>query len=50
MSTVLAENRTYLTPDEYLAAERQAATRSEYFNGQVYAMVSLNLKTARRIP
>ena len=38
MSTVLAENPSYLAPEEYLAAEREAATRSEYFNGQVYAM------------
>ncbi len=38
MSTVLAENPSYLAPEEYLAAEREAATRSEYFNGEVYAM------------
>lgn len=38
MSTVLAENRIHLAPEEYLAAERQAATRSEYFGGQIYAM------------
>jgi Uma2 family endonuclease len=38
MSTVLAENPSYLAPEEYLAAEREATTRSEYFNGEVYAM------------
>jgi Uma2 family endonuclease len=27
-----------LAPDEYLAMERQAETKSEYFNGEVYAM------------
>ena len=30
--------RTYLTPEEYLAMEREAETKSEYFNGEVYAM------------
>jgi Uma2 family endonuclease len=28
----------YLTPEEYLALERQAMYKSEYFNGAVYAM------------
>jgi len=28
----------YLTPEEYLALERQAEYKSEYFNGAVYAM------------
>lgn len=27
-----------LTPEEYLTQERRAATRSEYVNGQIYAM------------
>ena len=30
--------RSYLTPDEYLAMEREAATKSEYLNGEVFAM------------
>ncbi len=30
--------RTYLTPEEYLAMERQSDTKSEYFDGEVYAM------------
>ena len=30
--------RTYLTPEEYLAMEREAATKSEYLNGEVFAM------------
>jgi Uma2 family endonuclease len=38
MSTGLAQYPPLLTPEAYLAAERQAAHRSEYFNGQVYAM------------
>lgn len=30
--------RHYLTPEEYLTLERQAETKSEYFQGEVYAM------------
>jgi Uma2 family endonuclease len=30
--------RSYLTPEEYLALERQAQTKSEYLRGEVYAM------------
>ena len=29
--------KPYLTPEEYLAMERQAETKSEYFNGEVFA-------------
>jgi Uma2 family endonuclease len=34
----------YLTPDEYLAREREAETRSEYFRGEIFAMAG----TSRR--
>lgn len=34
-----ASAREYLTPDEYLAFERQAETKHEYFDGQLIAMV-----------
>lgn len=30
--------RTYLTPEEYLAIERKAEFKSEYFNGEMFAM------------
>jgi Uma2 family endonuclease len=30
--------KTYLTPEEYLAIERQAEYKSEYFNGEMFAM------------
>ncbi|HZH89464.1 MAG TPA: Uma2 family endonuclease [Pyrinomonadaceae bacterium] len=33
------QRNTLLTPEEYLAAERKAETRSEYFAGEVFAMV-----------
>lgn len=33
----LAAKRIY-TPEEYLALERQAETKSEYINGEIYAM------------
>lgn len=36
MSSQLAEQ--FITPIEYLLQERQAATKSEYFNGRIYAM------------
>ncbi len=34
-----SERKTLLTPEKYLAAERKAETRSEYFAGEVFAMV-----------
>ncbi len=30
--------KVYYTPDEYLALERQAEYKSEYFNGEIFAM------------
>lgn len=30
--------KTYYTPEQYLALEREAEYRSEYINGQIYAM------------
>lgn len=30
--------KVYFTPDEYLALERQAEYKSEYFNGEIFAM------------
>jgi Uma2 family endonuclease len=30
--------QSYLTPEAYLILEREATTKSEYFNGQMYAM------------
>jgi Uma2 family endonuclease len=34
-----SRRKTLLTAEEYLAAERKAETRSEYFAGEVFAMV-----------
>ena len=36
MATVAAQ--TYLTPEEYIALERKAHVKSEYFNGHIIAM------------
>lgn len=36
--TTLTQPTTLLTPEEYLAAEREAETRSEYVDGVVYPM------------
>ncbi len=33
-----AQAESYLSPADYLAIERQAETKSEYFNGHVFAM------------
>ena len=41
MSTQL---KTYLTPQEYLALERKAEVKSEYFNGEMYAMSGASRK------
>lgn len=38
-SIMSSQRKTLLTPEEYLAAERKAETRSEYFAGEVFAMV-----------
>jgi Uma2 family endonuclease len=34
-----SQTKTQLTPEEYLAIERRAETKSEYFKGEMYAMV-----------
>ncbi len=35
---VLPQPKTYYSPEEYLALERAADFRSEYFNGEIFAM------------
>jgi len=32
------QHKRYITPQEYLEIERQAATKSEYLDGEVFAM------------
>ena len=34
---------TYLTPEEYLAIERKAQSKSEYINGEIVAKVLTEL-------
>lgn len=41
MSSIAA--RTYLTPEEYIAAERKATLKSEYLNGEIVAMSGASL-------
>ncbi len=36
--TVSAKQKQYYTPEEYLAFERSSEFKSEYLNGQIYAM------------
>ena len=33
-----AAPKPYITPEQYLALERQAKTKSEYFAGEIFAM------------
>src|SRR2546423_7792204 len=33
-----SQTKTYFTPEQYLALEREAEYKSEYINGQIYAM------------
>jgi Uma2 family endonuclease len=33
-----SQPKTYLTPEEYLAIERKAETKSEYFNGEMFPL------------
>lgn len=37
----------FVTPEEYLAAERKAQSKSEYLNGEVYAMSGVSRKHDR---
>lgn len=39
-----SQPQTFLTPEEYLAIERGSETKSEYFNGEVLAMVGASRK------
>ncbi len=39
-----SQPKTHLTPKEYLAIERQAEYKSEYFAGEVFAMVGASRK------
>lgn len=39
-----SQPKTYLTPEEYLRIERAAETKSEYFDGEVFAMTGASRK------
>src|SRR4028118_594707 len=36
--------KTYIMPDEYLALERQAEYKNEYFDGEIFSMVGASRK------
>jgi len=36
--------KTYITPEEYLALERQAEYKSEYYDGEIFAMTGASRK------
>lgn len=38
------ERKQWISPEEYLALERQAQTKSEYWNGEVYAMAGASAR------
>jgi Uma2 family endonuclease len=38
---------TFITPEEYLARERLAETKSEYYGGEIFAMAGASLAHAR---
>jgi Uma2 family endonuclease len=42
-----AQAQPRLSPEEYLEIERAASTRSEYFNGRMYAMSGGTFKNSR---
>ncbi len=41
---MVSNPKTFLTPEEYLAIERQAEVKSEYWNGEMFAMVGASRK------
>ena len=46
MSSLAAEN--YITPEEYLALEREATFKSEYLYGEIFAMSGASLALSSR--
>jgi len=44
---VSTQSRVRVTPEEYLALERQAETRSEYFDGEMLPMPGVSLEHGR---
>ncbi len=38
------QTKTYVTPEEYLALERQAEYKSEYYDGEIFAMTGASEK------
>jgi Uma2 family endonuclease len=48
-ATLLSKPEHWISPEEYLEAERRAETKSEYFSGQIYAMSGASLRHNRLV-
>lgn len=44
------QRNSFLTPQEYLAYEREAATKSEYYAGQLFALAGASKKQSAIVP
>ena len=47
--TISAQSQSFLTPEEYLAFERQADFKSEYFQGETFAMAGTSRRHNRLV-
>ena len=48
-AALLSKPEHWISPEEYLEAERRAETKSEYFSGQIYAMSGASLAHNRLV-
>jgi Uma2 family endonuclease len=48
-AALLSKPERWITPEEYLEAERRAEEKSEYFDGEIYAMSGASLRHNRLV-